>query len=243
MGFFKSLKGRDRPLCDVPLLVYVFFAIAFTAQLVFHGVQPRPVARAADLPHPPKTEFLQIASLGEPVTLSKVLMLWLQAFDYQSGISIRFMDLDPTLLSAWLGTILALDPDSNYPLVAASQMYADIPRKDTQLIMSEFVHKEFLKAPNKRWRAMGHIAILTKHSFKNLPLALKYAKSLAANATGPNVSAWAKQMQFIFLEDMGDLQAARAFINNLLSSGDVTSPQEINLLKERLYDLEQKLDK
>jgi hypothetical protein len=243
MGLFKSLKGRDRPLSDVPWLVYVFLAVALSSQMLFHAAQPRPVALATDLPHAPKIEFLRIASLGEPVTLSRVLMLWLQAFDYQSGISIRFMDLDPVRLTQWLGTILELDPDSNYPMVAASQMYADIPRKDTLRIMSEFVHSEFLKAPNKRWRAMGHIAILAKHSLDDLPLALKYAKALAKNATGSNVPAWAKQMQFSLLEDMGELEAARIYIGGLLASGEVTSPQEIHLLEERLLELEKKSEK
>ncbi|MBF0445569.1 MAG: hypothetical protein HQL68_08255 [Magnetococcales bacterium] len=243
MEIFKSLKGRDRPLSDVPLWVYVFMVIALSCQMLFHAAQPRPVALAADLPHAPKTDFLHIASLGEPVTLSKVLMLWLQAFDYQSGISIRFMDLDPVGLREWLGKILALDPESQYPLVAASQMYADIPRKDTQLIMSEFVWKEFLKDPNKRWRAMGHIAILAKHSLNDLPLALKYAKSMSDNITSRNVPGWAKQMQFILLEDMGELEEARIYIGGLLASGEVTSPQEIHLLEERLLELEKKADK
>ncbi|MBF0193755.1 MAG: hypothetical protein HQL71_04320 [Magnetococcales bacterium] len=243
MGYFKSLKGRDRPLSAVPRLVYIFLAFALIAQMLFHASQPRPVARAADLPYAPKTEFLHIASLGEPVTLSKVLMLWLQAFDYQSGISIRFMDLDPVRLSQWLGTILELDPDSNYPLVAASQMYADIPRKETQRIMSEFVHEQFLKKPNKRWRALGHIAILAKHSLNDLPLALKYAKSLANYATDPNIPGWAKQMQFSLLEDMGELEAARIYIGGLLASGEVKTPQEIHLLEERLLELEKKIKK
>ncbi|MBF0357762.1 MAG: hypothetical protein HQL70_04085 [Magnetococcales bacterium] len=243
MGYFKSIKGRDRPLSCVPLAVYILLAVALSGQMFFHSMQPRPVALADDLPNPPKIDLLNVVSLGEPVTLAKVLMLWLQAFDYQSGISIRFMDLDPVRLSGWLEKILELDQKSHYPLIAASHMYADIPREDTQRIMSEFVLTEFLKDPNRRWRSLGNIAILAKHRLNDLPLALRYAKALADNATGANVPGWAKQMQFHFLEDMGEIEAARLFIRGLLASGKVTLPEEINFLNENLERLEQVADK
>jgi hypothetical protein len=240
MKFFQSFKGRDRPLSAVPWPIYLLMAVAVAVQLLFHAAQPRPVARADDLPQAPRVELLRVASLGEPVTFARVLMLWLQAFDYQSGISIRFMDLDPNRLVGWLGRILELDPKSRYPLLAASQMYADIPRADTQRIMSEFILAEFLKAPNQRWMWLGHIAIIAKHRLHDLPLALKYAKALARHATGPNVPTWAKQMSFTILEDMGELEAARLYIGGLLASGQVKTEQEINLLKERLEALEKK---
>ncbi len=215
--------------------------VALVLQLVFHGLQPEPKARPEQLFNPPNEKVLLVASLGEPVTLAKLLMLWLQAFDYQSGVSIRLTDLDPLLLEKWLSRILALDPEAAYPLLVASRFYADIPRAQTQRIMSAFVYRAFLQDPNRRWPWLGHVAILAKHRLKDLPLALKYARALARHATGPGVPGWVKQMEFTLLEEMGELEEARLFIGGLLASGEVTSPQEIHLLSERLRSLENRM--
>ncbi len=240
MRLLRGYIGRDRPLSAVPKWIYLLMVAALGAQLNFHSAQPRPVARADDLPLAPKIELLRIAGLGDPVVLSKVLMLWLQAFDYQSGVSLSFMDLDPKRLEMWLDRIVALDPKGQYAFKAASQMYADIPREDTQRIMSEFVHRQFLQDPDNRWLWMGHIAIIAKHRLQDLPLALKYADALHERATGPGVPRWVREMRGILLEEMGELQAARIFYGGLLASGVVTEPAEINLLEERLLQLEKK---
>jgi hypothetical protein len=243
MGRFVLLKGRNRPLSFVPRSVMVVLFLALVAQLLFHGTQPQPVARASGLPQPARGELLTVMSLGESTTLSRVLMLWLQAFDYQSGVSLSFMDLDPDRLTGWLERILALDPRSHYPLVAASQMYADIPRPQTQRTVSEFVYRSFLKDPNHRWRWLGHVAIIAKHRLKDLPLALKYSQALAQHARGSQVPTWVRQMPFTILEDMGELAQARIYIGGLLSSGEVKTPEEIHLLRERLEALEKKMSK
>jgi hypothetical protein len=243
MQSFRAIVNRDRSLSAVPLSVYLLMVVALAGQLLFHAAQPRPVALADALPHAPKLEALRIISMGEPVALSKLLMLWLQAFDYQSGVSLSFMDLDPNRLVGWLERISDLDPKGRYPLLAASQMYADIPREDTQRIMSEFVLAQFLKDPNQRWQWLGHITIIAKHRLEDLPLALKYANALADNATGPDVPTWVGQMPIAILEDMGELEAARIFIGGLLVSGEVKKEAEINLLKERLEALEKLLSK
>ena len=240
MALFNTWRGRDRPLSHVPRGVYGLMGMALVLQLVFHGIQPRPIASADALSPPPDAAVFRVASLGEPVVLAKILMLRLQAFDYQSGISIRFQDLDPVVLKKWLSVILTLDPRGQYPLLAASRFYADIPREDTQRILSEFVYEEFFKDPNRRWPWLGHVAILAKHRLKDLPLSLKYARALSQHATGPDVPSWVKQMEFTVLEDMGELEEARLFIGGLLASGQVTSSHEIHLLNERLQMLEKK---
>lgn len=233
-------RSSQRPLGSVPAWIYMLFVLTMLLQIFFHALQPLPVARAKNLPSPPPVTILQVFSLGEPVTMAKLLMLWLQAFDYQSGVSIRFADLEPNLLQQWLSDILLLDPQAAYPLLAASRFYADIANPITQRIMSEFVYDEFLKNPDQRWPWLGHVAIIAKHRLHDLPLALKYARALSKHAKGADVPGWVKQMEFIILEDMGELEAARLFIGGLLASGEVKSAHELHFLNERLQLLEKK---
>ena len=49
-----------------------------------------------------------LASMDEPIAMSKILNLWLQAFDNQPGVSLSFHQLDYPRLSLWLDTILEL---------------------------------------------------------------------------------------------------------------------------------------
>lgn len=237
---FKSLAGRDRPLGDVPKPVWWLGMVVLVLQLAFHAHIPTVGARAEDLPTPPSEVALRLLSLGDPVVLNKLAMLWLQAFDYQSGVSLSFKDLDPQTLRQWLQAILALDPRAQYPLLAASRVYADIPREDTQRIMSDFVLEKFYEDPNHRWRWLGHVAIIAKHRLNDLPLALKYARAMRDKATDPSVPAWVRQMEITILEDMGELEQARLFIGGLLATQQVTTPQEIHFLNERLEALEAK---
>lgn len=235
---FQSLAGRDRPWRCVPRVVWRLGLVALCLQLAFHGLLPRPVARMDQLPQAPGRGVLALLSLGDPVALNKLVMLWLQAFDYQSGVSVAFKDLDPWRLRQWLQALIDLDPRSQYPLMAASRFYADIDREDSQRILSDFVFEAFHRDPNRRWRWLGHVAIIAKHRLHDLPLALQYARAIRLGATDASVPLWAKQMELSILEDMGELEQARLFIGGLLASQQVGSPQEVHFLNERLEQLE-----
>ena len=41
--------------------------------------------------------------------------------------------------------------------------------------MLEFVYREFLLDPNRRWPWLAHATVLAKHRLHDLPLALRYA--------------------------------------------------------------------
>ena len=176
-------------------------------------------------------------SLGDPIPFAQLSTLWLQAFDNQPGVSIPFLDLDYGKVEAWLQRILELDPRGQYPLMMASQLYAQVPDARKQRQMLELVHHEFLVDPNRRWPWMAHAAIMAKHRLNDLPLALTYAQALTAYATGPEVPHWARQMEIFLYEDMGEYETARILLGGLLSSGAVQDPHETHFLIERLKAL------
>ena len=169
-------------------------------------------------------------------------MLWLQAFDNQPGISIPFRQLDYHTVIAWLQRILQLDGRSQYPLLAAARLYAEVPVEAKQRQMMEFVYQAFLADPNQRWRWLAHAVILAKHRLKDLALARRYAEAITRMATGPEVPFWARDMAIIVLEDMGELEAARLLVGGLLDEGRVIDPHEVLFLNNKLKDLEVKGD-
>lgn len=228
----------ERPVSAVPRAILAFLAVALAAQLALKAGAARPSATAEDLPPVPSIGALRLASFGEPVALAKGLMLYLQAFDYQSGTRVPYRDLDYDRVEAWLAAILELDPSGQYPLLAASRLYAEVPDEAKQRSMLEFIYRQFLLDPNRRWPWLAHATALAKHRLHDLPLALRYARAIQQHAVASNVPLWARQMEAFILEDMDELETARLIIGGYIQSGDVKDPGELRFLEERLKALE-----
>ena len=231
----RSLQAVLRTLLTIGTLLLAL-------QIGWRATQPLPTARAQDLPSPPSATAAQLVSLGEPLTLAGAMALRLQAFDNQPGISIPFAALDYVKLSGWLERILDLDPHSNYPLLMASHLYAQVPDPARQRLMLDFTYRQFLLDPEQRWRYLAHAALTAKHRLHDLPLALTYARAIQDKARGTALH-WASQMPIFILEDMGELEAAKIELGALLASGGVSDPQEKHFLTQRYSELEAKLTK
>jgi len=228
----------QRPITNVPPPVIALLALGLAAQIAVKVAAPPPRAAAEDLPPAPSIAALRLASFGDPVALAKALMLYLQAFDYQSGSKVPYRDLDYGRLEAWLARILELDPRGQYPLLAASRLYAEVPVETKQRSMLEFVYRQFLLDPDRRWPWLAHATAIAKHRLHDLPLALRYAQAIQRYAVAENVPLWAKQMEIFILEDMNELETARLIIGGYLQSGTIKDPAELRFLDERLKQLE-----
>jgi hypothetical protein len=232
---------RERPLRDVPAWVKVSVLAGLALQLLWSSHVPAPQATAEDLPRPPSSQVLRLAALGEPIAAAKLLMLYIQAFDYRAGSRIPYRNLDYDALMGWLGRILDLDPTGQYPLWSAARLYAPIPDKVRERKMLDFIYRQYFADPNRRWPWLAQAAVLAKHELKDIPLARKYAVALQENTTDPNAPLWVKQMVPFILEDMGELEQARILIGGLIASGQVKDQRDAELLKQRLKQLETRL--
>lgn len=232
-------RWNERPLAAVPLWLALLLVATLVLQIAGALLRPPPRAAAEDLPMPPSASTLRVLTFGDPVPLGQMMALKLQAFDNQPGVSIPFAALDYTRVEAWLDRILALDPAGQYPLLMASHLYAQVSgHPDKQRQMSEFVYRQFLADPDRRWPSLAHVAIMAKHRLRDLPLALRYADAIRDHAHGANVPSWARQMHIFIREDMGELETAKVLLGGLLASGTVTDPHEQRFLMERLKALE-----
>ena len=239
----KSLLARDeRPLADVPRWVIGALALAVAAQIAVAALRPEPRAGAEDLPPPPSTALLRLATLGEPVAAAKLLMLHLQSFDYRAGSRVPYRNLDYDRVVAWLDRIVDLDPSGQYPLLTASRIYAEVPDPVKQRQMLEFVYRRYLEDPNRRWPWLAHAAYIAKHQLKDLPLARRYAVALEKYTTAPDAPLWVKQMEFFILEDMNELEAAKILLGGLIASGQIRDARELALMEARLKGLEERIE-
>jgi len=231
----------ERPLSQVSASVTALLAAGLALQIGLHYLTPAPQTKAEDLPSPPAASTLRLASMGEPIALAKILMLYLQAFDYQSGSRVPYKDLDYARLEGWLARILELDPLGQYPLLAAARLYAEVPREAKQRNMMDFIYRQYFLDPNRRWPWLAHAAFLAKHRLKDMQLALKYAATLEKYTTAKDVPGWVTTMEIFMREDMNELETARVMIGGLLASGKVTDRAELIFLNGRLREIEDRL--
>ena len=231
-------SGNERSVADVPRIVVVLLVVALSAQIAWRTAMPLLGPAARPLPEPLSTEQLRLVSLGDPVAFAKLLMLWLQAFDNQPGISIPFRELDYSKVTGWLDNILELDRRGQYPLLAASRVYSQVPDEARQRQMLEFVYKKFFDDPNHRWPSLAHAVYVAKHRLNDLPLALRYAEALAEYVTIKDIPPWVKQMHIYVLEDMNEIESAKILIGGLIESGAIKDEHELQFLMQRLERLE-----
>jgi hypothetical protein len=235
------VRGDERPLERVPAWVWLALAASLAAQIAWRATQAPASAAATDLPPPPSAQALRLASFGEPATLARLAMLYLQAFDYGGNNANPYRLLDYARLTGWLEAILELDPRSEYPLFAAARIYADNPDPARSRIALDFIYREFFRDPDRRWPWLAHAALLAKHRLNDLPLARRYAAAIDRNTRSANVPLWARQMEIFILEDMNELEAARILLGGLLESGAIHDPAEARFLQLRLEELERRL--
>lgn len=230
----------QRAFGDVPRPVLVLLAGALALQLALALTREARVPEARPLPGAPPAALLEVAAAGEPGVLARILMLWLQSFDYQPGVSVPFARLDYARLEDWLERVLALDPGFQYPLLAASRLYAEVPDAARQRRMLAFVARQFDADPAARWPWLAHAVYVAKHRLGDLRYALELATRLARAPDDAPVPGWARQMHVFVLEDLGELESARVLLGGLLESGRIADPHERRFLGERLAELERR---
>ena len=239
-GLFTNTS--QRPVTSVPWTVMLVLVLALGLQIILHSYYVERDLTGKSLSPAPSELNSSMLGLGDNIAIAKILMLWLQAFDNQPGLSIPLARLDYEKVTEWLQLILNLDPQGQYPLFAAARIYAGIQDEHKQRLMLEFVYRNFFEDPNHRWPALAHAVYIAKHRLNDMPLALKYAEAMAAHVTVKDVPFWVKQMHIYVLEDMGELEAARILLGGLIESNAIKDPNEIEFLRSRLRNLEEKAD-
>lgn len=203
-------------------------------KLVFPPVQPP----QKDIPRPIPAAHIRLISLGEPPLAAKLIAFWLLTVDRQAGRWLRLEELNYPNLTGWLEAIQELDPHSEYSATVASGVFIDIKDPERIRWMIGFVERNFRRAPDHRWRGLAQCAVLAKYRLRDLPLALELASTLRRHTSPRVLPAWARDLEFLLLQEIGETAMARRVILGILQSGQVLEPREQAFLLRRLEELE-----
>ncbi len=238
----KLYVKQTRDVSFVPKSIGFALLLSLFLQCLWHFYFTKFEVKRYYLPTPPQSSIIKLASLDDPVTAAKAVMLWLQAFDNQPGVSIPLKELNYDKVIEWLDLVLELDNKIQYPLLAAIRFYAEVQDEEKQRKMIHYVSEKFIENPDARWSFMTHAVYIAKHRIKDEHLALECAQLIRQYAQGDNIPYWAKQMEIFVLEDMGELESAMIVIGGLLESGELKDPHQRKFLGQRLEEIKQRTE-
>lgn len=227
---------QERQLSVVPKSLWALLLLALLSQAALrHSSEPLQTG-LEELPTLPDTRLIQSFFLGDGVLASRVLSLWLQARDTQSGSLVANRQRDYGQLIQWLEAIQALDSQSHYPLMLAVRVYSQVndPHRLRQILAA--VNQLFMQHPERYWRWQAEAAVLAKHRLKDKALALRYAQHLTAQVSADVLPYWARDMQIILLQDLGHQKELELLVGGLIDSGEITDVDELHWLNQQLLN-------
>ena len=231
-------RSTQEALRPPPRWIIFFLVVGLALQLLLSTARQPPAAKFEDFSPPPSLSVLRLAALGDTIAFAKLAMFWLQNFDNQPGLAIPFRTMDYEALALWLETILALDPKSEYPLYAALRFYSPIPDETKSRRMLTFIHEQFPKDPERRWRWLSFAAVDARHRLKDEALALTFLNDVSDQATQGKLPPWVHGVHWSLMREAGALQSARQLVGSLLHHGGITDPGELKFLSDWLEALE-----
>ncbi len=180
-------------------------------------------------------------SMGSGQLFSYLLAIRLQLHDNQAGKHVRYSQLDYERLVNWLDQIYQLNTQSEYTMLLASRVYSQTRDRDRLRIILEYIDRTFMQNPQLHWRRLAEASVIAKHQLGDLQLALQMADQLSSQPESVEMPRWARDIQFILLGDMNEVESAITIIVALLQSEAINDPDELRFLQEKLLYFEQKL--
>jgi hypothetical protein len=152
----------------------IVLALALAAQLWLGWVAPAPAPHAG----PGTPALLQWMALGDNATAARLAMLALQAADDTPGRRLALNLLDYAQVEAWLEASARLDPRSDYPVQAATLVYARVGDPARCRRMIAFIARQHAAAPARRRPWMEHAVLLARHHLREPGLAAELQSKL-----------------------------------------------------------------
>ena len=128
--------------------------------------------------------------------------------------------------------------------MTATHLFTETQDQDKVRQVLAYVQQRFIDKPEHFWRWQAYAIILAKHRLNDIDYALKLAQQLNKVTKNSHIEAkvapWARDMEFLILEDMGEFEASALMIKSLLDSGEITEARELRFLTNKLKALKEK---
>lgn len=169
-------------------------------------------ARWINVPPPPDREAASFSGLGDAQFSYRTIAYMLQNLGDNAGISRPLMEYDYHLLSKWLFLADTLDPRSNFiPYIAAYYFGAvQTPESLPPLVRYLEYAGTHNGGQDDKWRWLTQAIYLARYRLDDLDWSLEMARKLKDmdGKNGVNLPVWAKNMDVMLMNVMGEKDAA-----------------------------------
>ena len=226
----RSLATRELPLGSLLLVLLALHGFLRWHQGLAIAPQLEP------LPAPPALAAMRVIGLGDTPPLSRLSMLWIHAQDTQPGLSIPFRELDYARLAGWLRLCLALDPQAQAPLAAASRLYAQVDDPARSRQMLRLVAEAFPADPARRWPWLVHAVHTARARLDDPAFALTLAQNLSTNENA-ELPDWVRLIEIHVWEEQGQPAQAADRLEALLTSDRLREASSVEAATRYLQTL------
>lgn len=210
--------------------LWALFALLIGAQAAFALTHRGDRPGLVHLPPPPTPLALSAMAMGDDQTLYRALLLDLFLSGDGGGRVQPLMTFDYQRVAGWLRALGPLAPRSHLLPAMAALYYGLTPDHDDLRQMVMVLLDRGRRDPSLNWRWLAQATFLARHRLDDLPLALEIAH-VAAQARGPGVPLWVRQLPAFVLAAMGQDEAARMLIKSILDSETNISPAELRFMQ------------
>ena len=236
------MRRGERRVAQLPRPLLTGFVLMFFLQLICHHFNQSDAASSyRSLTRPYSAEVYRVLSIGSERLLSALLAVRIQLHDNQAGQHLRYNLMDYSILVEWLERISELDPGSEYPMLLASRIYTQTRDEQQLRQIIRYIEREFDTNPPLHWRRLAEVVVIARHQLDDLELALRLSEKIAAQPLGAIIPHWARDLQFLVLAELNELEAAITIIQAMLVSGSISDVDERHFLQEKLSSYQQKL--
>jgi len=236
------MRRAERPLQQLPVPLIWGFMLVLLSQLLFHHFSPaQREFRYQPLSNPLGASTYRGIAMGSEKLMGYLLAIRLQLHDSQAGRYFSYNRIEYTVLVEWLEQITSINPVSEYPMLLASRVYSQTRDKSRLRLILEFIERNFDHNPQLHWRRLAEASVIAKHQLGDLKLALRMAEKLALQPASTVMPHWARDIRFLLLAELNELESAIAIIEALLQSNAVTDSNEKRFLKDKLSKFQQEL--
>jgi len=236
------VRRSERPMLSLPRPLLLAFLLLLLAQVAHHHLdRERYESVYRGLGRPFSATLYRGLAMGSEQLLGYLLAIRLQLHDNQVGRHFRYSLIDYSLLIDWLDQISDTSPGTEYPMLLASRVYTSTGNREQLRQILGFIERRFDDDPQLHWRRLAESSVVAKHKLGDLDLALRLARKLSQQPTSVDLPHWARDLEFLLLAELNELESAIAIVQALLTTEAVNDPDERRFLQGKLSDLQQRL--
>ena len=181
------------------------------------------------VPKAPTERTVNLLSLGDKQFFFRYLGFKIQNAGDSWGRVTALKDYNYQELIKWFYLLNKLDNVSNYPPTMAAYYYGHTQNGKDTIYIINYLYEHAKQDLRGKWWWLVQAVYLANHRLKDKQLALKIAYTLNSVPKDVKMPIWARQMVAFIHEQLGENQAAKEIILEILKDFDNLSDQEKTL--------------